>query len=59
MTFQPMETPLVISGLDPESIRFWQQQTAGTSLETIAAGGYLRQPRQLFRAPRTLRAART
>jgi hypothetical protein len=39
MTFQPMETPLVISGLDPESIRFWQQQTAGTSLETIAAGG--------------------
>ena len=32
MTFQPMETPLVISGLDPESIRFWQQQTAGTSL---------------------------
>ena len=39
MTFQPMETPLVISGLDPESIRFWQQQTAGTSLETIAGGG--------------------
>jgi hypothetical protein len=38
-TFQPMETPLVLSGLDPESIRFWQQQTAGTSLETIAAGG--------------------
>jgi hypothetical protein len=38
-TFQPMETPLVISGLDPESIRFWQQRTAGTSLETIAAGG--------------------
>jgi len=39
MTFQPMETPLVMSGLNPESIRFWQQQTAGTSLETIAAGG--------------------
>ncbi len=39
MTFQPMETPLVISGLDPESLRFWQQHTAGTSLETIAAGG--------------------
>jgi hypothetical protein len=38
-TFQPMETPLVISGLDPESIRFWQHHTAGTSLETIAAGG--------------------
>ncbi len=39
MTFQPMETPLVLSGLDPESIRFWQQQTAGTALETITAGG--------------------
>jgi hypothetical protein len=39
MNFQPMETPLVLSGLDRESIRFWQQQTAGTSLETIAAGG--------------------
>jgi hypothetical protein len=39
MTFQPMETPLVLSGLHPESISFWQQQTAGTSLETIAAGG--------------------
>ena len=39
MIFQPMETPLVISGLRPEAIRFWQQQTAGTALETIAAGG--------------------
>lgn len=39
MTIQPMETPLVISGLDSESIRFWQTHTAGTSLETIAAGG--------------------
>jgi hypothetical protein len=39
LIFQPMETPLVLSGLNPESIRFWQQQTAGTGLETIAAGG--------------------
>lgn len=39
MMFQPMETPIVLSGFDPESIRFWQQQTAGTALETIAAGG--------------------
>lgn len=38
-TFEPMETPLVESGLAPESIRFWQQQMAGTSLATIAAGG--------------------
>jgi len=39
MTFQPMETPLAISGLDPEAIRFWQQQANGTGLETVAAGG--------------------
>jgi hypothetical protein len=39
MIFQPMETPLVLSGLRPEAIRFWQQQTAGTALETVAAGG--------------------
>ncbi len=39
MVFQPMETPLVLSGFDSEAIRFWQQQTAGTALETIAAGG--------------------
>jgi len=38
-TFRPMETPLVLSGLNPEAIRFWQQQTVGTSLETVAAGG--------------------
>jgi hypothetical protein len=39
MIFQPMETPLVLSGLSPDAIRFWQQRTAGTSLETVAAGG--------------------
>ncbi len=39
MIFQPIETPLVLSGFRPEAIRFWQQQTAGTALETIAAGG--------------------
>ena len=38
-TFEPMETPLVMSGLSPDAIRFWQQHTAGTSLDTIAAGG--------------------
>lgn len=36
---RPMETPLVMSGLHADAIRFWQQQTAGTSLETITAGG--------------------
>ena len=39
MTLQPMETPLVMSGFRPEAIRFWQQQTAGTSLEPVVAGG--------------------
>ncbi|MGB6856471.1 MAG: SpoIVB peptidase S55 [Terracidiphilus sp.] len=39
MIFQPMETPLVLSGFSPEAIRFWKQQTAGTALETVAAGG--------------------
>jgi hypothetical protein len=38
-TFRPMETPMVMSGFRPEAIRFWQQQTAGTALETVAAGG--------------------
>jgi hypothetical protein len=38
-TFRPMETPLVMSGFSPDAIRFWQQHTAGTPLETIAAGG--------------------
>jgi hypothetical protein len=40
-TFQPLDTPLVMSGFLPEAIRFWQQQTAGTSLEPVAAGGSL------------------
>jgi hypothetical protein len=39
MIFQPMETPLVLSGFGSEAIRFWQQQTAGTALDTVAAGG--------------------
>ena len=41
MTFQPLDTPLVMSGFLPAAIRFWQQQTAGTSLEPVAAGGSL------------------
>lgn len=41
MTFQPLDTPLSMSGFLPEAIRFWQQQTAGTSLEPVAAGGSL------------------
>ena len=36
---QAMETPLVMSGFQPEAIRLWQQQMAGTGLEMVAAGG--------------------
>ena len=39
MTFQAMETPLVMSGFRPEAIHLWQKQVAGTGLETVAAGG--------------------
>lgn len=39
MNFQAMDTPLVMSGFHPEAIRLWQQQMAGTGLETVAAGG--------------------
>ena len=38
-TFEPMDTPLVMSGFSAAAIRFWQQHTAGTSLEAVAAGG--------------------
>ena len=37
--FQMMETPLVMSGFRPEAIQFWQQQMAGTALQSVAAGG--------------------
>jgi hypothetical protein len=39
MNFEAMETPLVITGLQPEAIKLWQKQTAGTGLEMVAAGG--------------------
>ena len=39
MTFQAMETPLVMSGFRPEAIRLWQKKMAGTGLEMVAAGG--------------------
>lgn len=37
--FREMETPLVMSGFSPDAIRLWQQKMAGTSLESVAAGG--------------------
>ena len=39
MNFQAMETPLVMSGFQPEAIHFWQKQLAGTGLEMVSAGG--------------------
>jgi hypothetical protein len=39
MNFQAMETPLVMGGFQPEAIRLWQKQLAGTGLEMVAAGG--------------------
>lgn len=41
MTFQQLETPLIMSGFQPAAIHFWQQQTAGTALQPVAAGGAL------------------
>jgi hypothetical protein len=38
-TIQAMETPLVMSGFQPEAVRLWQQQMAGTGLEMVATGG--------------------
>ena len=38
-TFSAMETPLLMSGFEPEAIRVWKQQMAGTGLEMISAGG--------------------
>ena len=39
MNFQAMETPLVMGGFQPDAIRLWQKQMAGTGLEMVAAGG--------------------
>lgn len=38
-TFQAIETPIVMSGFQPEAIKLWQQKMAGTGLDVIAAGG--------------------
>jgi hypothetical protein len=37
--FQPMETPLVMSGFHPEAIKLWQKKMEGTGLEAVSAGG--------------------
>lgn len=37
--FQPMETPLLMSGFSPEAVRLWQKDMAGTGLDMVTAGG--------------------
>jgi len=39
MSFQAMETPLVMSGFRPEAIQLWEKKMAGTGLAMVAAGG--------------------
>ncbi|MFC5861622.1 SpoIVB peptidase S55 domain-containing protein [Acidicapsa dinghuensis] len=38
-TFAAMETPLLMSGFQPEAVRLWKQRLAGTGLDVISAGG--------------------
>jgi SpoIVB peptidase S55 len=39
LNFSAMETPLMMSGFQPEAIRVWKEQVAGTGLELVSAGG--------------------
>jgi len=39
LAFSAMETPLLMSGFQPEAIRVWKEQVAGTGLDVISAGG--------------------
>ena len=38
-TFQAIETPLVMSGFQPEAVRLWKEKMKGTGLDVVAAGG--------------------
>lgn len=42
-TFRPMETPIIMGGFSADAIRFWQEHTAGTSLENRRCRWYGRQ----------------
>jgi hypothetical protein len=37
--FSAMETPLLMSGFEPEAIREWKERMAGTGLDIVSAGG--------------------
>ncbi len=39
LTFSAMETPLMMSGFQPEAIKLWKDHVAGTGLDVISAGG--------------------
>jgi SpoIVB peptidase S55 len=39
LTFSAMETPLMMSGFQPEAIQLWKERMAGTGLDVISAGG--------------------
>ena len=39
LTFSAMETPLMMSGFQPEAIRLWKERVAGTGLDMVSAGG--------------------
>ncbi len=39
LTFSAMETPLRMSGFQPEAIRLWKERMAGTGLDLVSAGG--------------------
>ena len=39
MSFAAMDTPLLMSGFQPDAIRVWKEQVAGTGLEVVSAGG--------------------
>jgi hypothetical protein len=38
-TFAAMETPLLMSGFQPEAIQLWKERMAGTGLDVVSAGG--------------------
>jgi len=39
LMFSAMETPLMMSGFQPEAVEVWKKQMAGTGLDVIMAGG--------------------
>ncbi len=41
MSFAAMDTPLLMSGFQPDAIRVWKEQVAGSGLEVVSAGGAL------------------